>query len=120
VTLRTLIGGLAAEGLPTTEVPVRDWHAAVAGLALDSGDETLAAIALIRTEDASGEAAGTPGDDAHVTVDAEAWRPWLAAEGACAAVVPQALLRSLRRLADRPEYRRSIGSRLTDTRGEQG
>ncbi|MBD0717002.1 thioester reductase domain-containing protein, partial [Streptomyces sp. CBMA370] len=118
-TLRALIGGLVAEGMPTTEAPVRDWHAAVADLALDSGDETLAAIALIRTEDAPADTSGAP-DDAHVTVDADAWRPWLTAEGASSAVAPRALVRSLRRLADRPEYRRSIGSGLTDTRGERG
>ncbi|MFJ9576942.1 thioester reductase domain-containing protein [Streptomyces sp. NPDC101191] len=120
MTLRTLIGGLAAEGLTTTEAPVREWHAAVAGLALDSADETLAAVALIRTEETAdhGTSHGTQGEDAHVTVEAAGWRDWLAAEGRTAAVTPQALARSLRHLADRPEYRPTIGARLTELKGE--
>ncbi|MET7639876.1 thioester reductase domain-containing protein [Streptomyces sp. NPDC005438] len=114
-TLRALVGGLAEEGLPTTETPVGAWHRAIGDLALDTGDETLAAVALVRTE----ETTGTPGEDTRVTVEADGWRDWLAADDQSAAVTSRALMRSLRHLADRPEYLGSLGSRLTETRGVQ-
>jgi phthiocerol/phenolphthiocerol synthesis type-I polyketide synthase E len=95
ISLRGLFTELTAAGLPTRGVPLRDWYAAVAERALETGDDVLSAVALIRIEDQAGP----------VQLEARLWQDWLAARGVEPRITGRSLSNTVRYLAGQPGYR---------------
>jgi phthiocerol/phenolphthiocerol synthesis type-I polyketide synthase E len=87
---------LAEGGLPTSGLPLGDWHRLVAERALATGDPVPSSLALYELERRQRD---------EVRADCARWREWLGRHGLGAGVDGPTLRRSLEYLVEQPEYR---------------